>query len=93
MTVKNPLRELFKKMLNSPYEDPSRYIIVIVHRGEVDDRAEFKGSDITAARRDGFEVQWGDKTTYIPYHRVLYVKKDGEIIYAKRKLPSAFHGD
>ncbi len=74
---------MFKRMLHSPYEDPADYTIVILHRGERGDRVELRGSEVSAARRDGFEVDRGGRAAYIPYHRVLLIKKRDRVLYVR----------
>ncbi len=83
MAGENPLRQLFKRMLHSPYEDPADYTIVVLHRGEKGDRVELRGAEVSAARRDGFEVYRSGRVAYIPYHRVLLVRKGDRVLYAR----------
>ena len=52
-------------------------VVVYVHRGAPDDLASARGEDIAELGRSFFTVGEG----HIPYHRVIRIEKDGEVVY------------
>lgn len=52
-------------------------VVTYVHRGGPDDLASTRGEDITELGRSFFTVGEGQ----IPYHRIVKIEKDGEVVY------------
>ena len=58
--------------------------IVFVHRGGKDDRKTISGENITSVKRSHFYYKDNDHETFIPNHRVLEIRMEGETLW-KRK--------
>ncbi len=52
-------------------------VITYVHRGGRDDLSSIRGEDITELGRSFFTV----REAQIPYHRIVKIEKDGEIVF------------
>jgi len=54
--------------------------VVILHRGAPDDRRTIRGREIVRIRQTFFETS----ETSIPYHRILEIRCDGEVLFEKK---------
>lgn len=55
----------------------NRVVVTYVHRGGPDDLANVSGEAITELGRSFFIVGEGQ----IPYHRIVKIEKDGEVVF------------
>ena len=55
-------------------------MVTYVHRGAPGDVKSVRGDDITGLERSFFTVGRGK----IPYHRVIRIEMDGEVVYLAR---------
>ena len=61
-------------------EDWSRVRVLIRHHGAPGDEKTLKGDRITGLGSSFFEV---DSETSIPYHRILRIEHEGEVVYQR----------
>ncbi len=61
--------------------DVSRCKVAYLHRGAKDDMIEVSGDEISELGRSFFRV----RGSMIPYHRILRISYDGDIVYRARR--------
>lgn len=57
--------------------------ITYIHRGAPDDRLTVDGAEVKRLERSHFILERGGLETWIPYHRIIEVERDGEVLYRK----------
>ncbi len=57
--------------------------VTIISRGSPGDRKKIHGDFITEVKKDHFIFSEKSKETFIPNHRVVEIKADGEIIWRR----------
>jgi len=79
----NPLRNLLNRLVWDANLLPDDYVIVYISRGAPGDLEEVRGSAIVKVWARGFEIKAGNKTKYIPFHRIVEIKniKTGEVLF------------
>lgn len=60
--------------------------IVIIHRGAKDNKKIIYGSSVTEIKRSHFCYMERGKEIYIPNHRVLEIRMEGEILWKRRTI-------
>jgi len=65
-------------------------VIVIRHRGALNDEKTIFGSDVTEVKKSYFYYinKINNQEVVIPLHRILRVMVKGKVIWEKRKIPS-----
>lgn len=81
------LRELLNKLLWDPREDPGEYEIVYESRGAPGGVVRISAARVTKVFSRGFEHETERGILYIPFHRVIEVRKvrTGELAYVRRR--------
>ncbi len=74
-------RSLLNKLKWHPDEDIEEAEVTIIHRGAPRDRKTIEGNDIGDIGSEFFEIKLNENSVRIPYHRILKIEKDGEIIW------------
>ena len=76
------IRDFLNRIKWHPKENPEDYEIVYVSRGEPNDKAIVNCKYIVKVYHRGFEYKRGSSIVYIPFHRIIEIrKKSGEIIF------------
>jgi uncharacterized protein (UPF0248 family) len=57
--------------------------IVILHRGAPGDRRVIGGSKVTEVKRSHFCYEEGGRERFIPLHRVMEIRLDGETVWKR----------
>ena len=80
------IREILNKLKWTNQIDD--YVLVFISRGSPNNEEVIDLSKVISISRDGFTYISGNgKETYIPYHRVILIKrKDGTVIF-RRNVP------
>lgn len=61
-----------------------RCSVLFVHRGAPGDRKAISGRQITEIKRSYLHYKDGRGETFIPLHRVVEIKMDGETVWKRR---------
>ncbi|NOZ76819.1 MAG: DUF504 domain-containing protein [Euryarchaeota archaeon] len=67
--------------------------ITYLHRGAPGDRVTVDASELVALERSFFVVAGSRGDVRIPYHRIIEIRKDGEVIWKPKSDRHALHGD
>jgi uncharacterized protein (UPF0248 family) len=78
------VRNLLNELLWHPEKSLEGVKIIYIHRGAPDDRTSIDAEKILRLERSHFIIERGRLETWIPYHRIIYVTRGGEILYRKR---------
>ncbi|MFQ5887449.1 MAG: DUF504 domain-containing protein [Candidatus Hydrothermarchaeales archaeon] len=81
------VRRLLNELLWHPEKSLKGVSITYIHRGAPGDRITIDGEGITRLERSFFIIERGGEETWIPYHRIVEVKKRGEVLYRKKGVP------
>ncbi len=57
--------------------------IVILHRGAPQEMKVIAGSKVTQVKKSHFYYKEGNRESFIPLHRILEIRLDGEIIWKR----------
>lgn len=74
--IRNLLNELKWK------KQRKNILIEIIHRGEKEDKKVIPFESVTEIGKGHF--RYGEKETYVPYHRIRKVIKDKKVIWSKQ---------
>jgi uncharacterized protein (UPF0248 family) len=71
------------RLYHDPHYDFSKVSLDYTNRGAPDDRSTICGDHIHHLRAGGMEIDsaWG--TIYIPYHRILRILYEGQMVWEK----------
>lgn len=58
--------------------------VIYIHRGAPEDRMTVSAEDILNLEKSFFVIEVDDKKTRIPYHRIVEIKRSGEVLWRKR---------
>jgi uncharacterized protein (UPF0248 family) len=78
--------ELLRRFRWAPGYDFGRVSILYTHRGAPGNEACISGDCITHVANTYLEVETGEGTTMVPYHRVLEIQYDGRVEWRKPGL-------
>mgnify|MGYP000144322031 CR=1 FL=1 len=80
--MKFNIRDFLNKLMWDPREKPEEYTITYVSRGSPGDRASVNCSEIIKVYHRGFEFKSKNgRVTYIPFHRIVEIRRRGEIVF------------
>lgn len=79
---RNKLRDIFNKIIWTNVRN--EYEVVIVSRGEPGDVKVLPLNNLVKASKDGIVIGVNGAESFIPYHRILLVRRsNGAIVYRK----------
>ncbi len=78
------VKRIFDELKWHPEKSLEGVEIVYLHRGAPDDRITVKATEVERFERGYFVLLRRGREVYIPYHRILEVKKGDKILYRKK---------
>jgi uncharacterized protein (UPF0248 family) len=78
------VRRILNELLWHPKKSLKGVKVTYIHRGAPDDRITINAEDIKRLEKSFFIIERDGEETWIPYHRIIDVKKGEEILYRKR---------
>jgi uncharacterized protein (UPF0248 family) len=78
-----------KKVLDELKWHPEKSLadveITYIHRGAPGDELTITAEDILNIEKSFFVIERNGKETSIPYHRIKEIKKEGKVLWRKRR--------
>ncbi len=79
----NP-KDVLNELKWHPKKKLDDIVITFIHRGAEGDQKSIFGREIKSLDNSFFSYRYKDRETYIPYHRILEIKDDNEILWSKK---------
>ncbi len=81
--VLSMVRRLLNELMWHPDKTLEDVQVTYIHRGAPDDRLTVDAAEIKRLERSHFILERGGLETWIPYHRIISVVKDANVLYRK----------
>ncbi|RMF91807.1 MAG: DUF504 domain-containing protein [Methanobacteriota archaeon] len=78
------VRRVLNELLWHPERSLDDVSVTYIHRGAPGDVVTIGGWEIKRLERSFFVLERGGVETYIPYHRIVEVRRGAEVLYRKR---------
>jgi len=74
---------LLLRLQHDPNFDFCRAVVEFVDRGAPGDRSAVQGDKIIRLEQGWMEIEWENKTKFIPFHRIRRITYDGTVLWEK----------
>ena len=80
---------LILRLRHDPHFDFSKAEVEFVDRGAPGDASTVRGEKIVRLEQCWMEIEWENKTKFIPFHRIRRITYNGAILWEKSGNPKA----
>ena len=77
-------RRVLNELVWHPQKNLEGVEIVYIHRGATDDRRKVLAQSISDIGKSFFIIKTNNRDTQIPYHRIVEIRRPGEILWRKK---------